>query len=47
MVIPTLYKTYLTVLMDRLNKEFEDKRIEPLNETGFKRGMGVMDNIMF
>ena len=43
--MPTLYKIYVTVLLERLPKEVEEKKIIPPNQTGFRKGMGVMDNI--
>ena len=42
---PTLHKIYVTVLFERLEKEVEEKKIIPSNQTGFRKGMGVMDNI--
>lgn len=41
----TLYKIYASVLAERLRKEIEEKRIIPENQTGFRKGMGTMDNI--
>lgn len=37
-----LYKVYMR---KRLKKECEEKRVISLNQTGFRKGMGIMDNI--
>ena len=44
-LMPTLYKVYTMVLANRLEKEVEEKRIVPPNQTGFRKGMGTIDNI--
>jgi len=44
-LLPTLYKLYVSVLAKGLNEEIEGKGIVPQNQTGFKRGMGTVDNI--
>ncbi|KAL6417803.1 hypothetical protein ACFW04_012524 [Cataglyphis niger] len=41
----TLYKVYASVLAGRLSKEVEEKGLVPQNQTGFRRGLGTMDNI--
>lgn len=41
----TLYKIYATVLAERLREEVEGKGIFSRNQTGFKKGMGTIDNI--
>lgn len=43
--MPTLYKIYATVLAGRLKRELEEKEIMPHNQTGFRKGMGVIDSI--
>jgi len=43
--LPTLYKIYVSVLAERLNEKTEGKGIVPQNQTGFRRGMGTIDNI--
>ncbi|XP_029054322.1 uncharacterized protein LOC114881649 [Osmia bicornis bicornis] len=43
--MPTLYKIYAAVLTERLRQEAENKRMIPANQTGFRKGMGTMDNI--
>lgn len=43
-LMPTLYKVYV-VLMKKLREGTEDKGIIPQNQTGFRKGMGTMDNI--
>jgi len=44
-LMPTLYKVYTGVLGERLREEIEGKRIIPPNQTGFRKGMGTMDNV--
>lgn len=44
-VMPTLYKVYASVLVERLREETEFKKVIPHNQRGFRRGMGTMDNI--
>jgi len=44
-LMPTLYKIYTAVLAERLREEIEEKGLIPPNQTGFRRGMGTMDNI--
>lgn len=41
----TLYKIYTMVLAERIRKEVEEKGIVPENQTGFRKGIGTMDNI--
>jgi len=40
-----LYKIYIAALAEMLREEIEEKGLIPPNQTGFKRGMGTMDNI--
>jgi len=44
-ITQSLYKVYALVLGERLEKELEEKKVIPQNQTGFRRGMGTMDNI--
>lgn len=44
-LLPTLYKIYVAVLAERLREEVEGKGIVPPNQTGFRRGIGTMDNV--
>lgn len=44
-LMPTLYKVYAMIMAGRLEEEVERKGIIPQNQTGFRRGMGAMDNI--
>src|SRR5580765_7698176 len=44
-LMPTLYKVYVGVLTERLKEEMEEKEMIPSGQTGFRKGMGVMDNI--
>ncbi|CAK9799089.1 Transposon TX1 uncharacterized 149 kDa protein [Anthophora plagiata] len=41
----TAYRVYAAVLAERLIKEIEEKEIMPPNQTGFRKGMGTIDNI--
>ncbi|XP_024890196.1 golgin subfamily A member 6-like protein 22 [Temnothorax curvispinosus] len=36
---------YTAILAEKLREEIEGKRIVPQNQTGFRRGMGTIDNI--
>lgn len=40
-----MYKIYVMVLTERLRMECEEKKVIPQNQTGFRKGMGTMDNI--
>lgn len=42
---PALYKIYVMVSGERLEEEVEEKNLIPQNQTGFRRGMGTMDNV--
>lgn len=42
--MPTLYNIYIGVLTERLSKEVEENVIVPPSYTGFKKGIGVMEN---
>lgn len=44
-ITTTLYKIYAAVLAERLREEVEGKVIILPNQTGFKSGMGTIDNI--
>jgi len=44
-LLSTLYKVYVAVLAERLREEVECKGIIPSNQTGFRKGMGTVDNI--
>lgn len=44
-VIDTLYKIYTTVLARKLGIVSEEKGAVPQNQTGFRKGMGTMDNV--
>jgi len=43
--MPLMYKIYTTILAKRLREEVEEKGIIPSNQTGFRKGMGTMDQI--
>lgn len=42
---PTLYKVYASVLASRLSQEVEKKGLFPQNQTGFRKGLGTIDDI--
>lgn len=44
-LMAVLYKVYVMELTERLREECEAKRVIPQNQTGFRKGMGTMDNI--
>jgi len=44
-LMTTLYKIYLMVLAGRLKTECEEKEVIPQNQTGFRKGIGTLDNI--
>jgi len=41
----SLYKVYASVLANRLREEVEGKGLIPQNQTGFRKGLGTIDNI--
>lgn len=43
--MPAIYKIYMMILEKRLREEVEIKQILALNQTGFRKGIGTMDNI--
>ncbi|RLU21743.1 hypothetical protein DMN91_006119 [Ooceraea biroi] len=45
MLMATLYKIYVSVLAERLMEEVEEKGMIPQNQTGFRKGLGAMDNV--
>lgn len=44
-LLPTIYEMYVAVLAERLREEVERKHMIPHNQTGFRNGMGTIDNI--
>jgi len=44
-LLSTLYKVYVAVLAEKLREEVERKGSIPPNQTGFRKGMGTVDNI--
>lgn len=44
-LMPTLYKIYAMLSAVRLREDVERKKIVPQNQTGFRRGMEMIDNI--
>lgn len=44
-LMPTMYKIYAKVLSARIEEEMESKKMIPHNQTGFRKGMGTVDNI--
>ena len=43
--MPVSYKIYVEVLRQRLEDQLEEKGSLPHNQTGFRKGMGTVDNI--
>lgn len=41
----TIYKVYIMVLGESLEREVEKKNLIPQNQTSFRRRMGTMDNV--
>ncbi|XP_011687015.1 PREDICTED: golgin subfamily A member 6-like protein 22 [Wasmannia auropunctata] len=44
-LMPSIYKIYAYILAERLEKEVEEGGKVPQNQTGFRKGMGTVDNI--
>lgn len=44
-IMSTIYKIYAAILAERLSEEVEEKRMNPSNQTDFRKGMGTIDNI--
>lgn len=44
-LMPTAYKIYAAVLAERLKEAIERKELIPHNQTGFRKGMGTIDNV--
>ena len=44
-LMPVSYKIYVEVLRKRLEDQVEEKGSIPHNQTGFRKGMGTVDNI--
>jgi len=42
--MPSLYKVY-TAVLERQRQEVEGKGLIPPNQTGFRKGMGTLDNV--
>lgn len=43
--MPSVYKIYARILVERLREEMENKSMRPPNQTRFRRGMGTIDNL--
>lgn len=43
--MPSMYKSYTAILAERVRKEVETKNIIPDNQTGFRKGMEIIDQI--
>lgn len=43
--MPSLYKIYAAVLVEKIREEVEEKRMIPKNQTGFRKRRGTLDNI--
>lgn len=46
-LMSTLYKIYTSALAERTREETEEKDMIPHDKTGFREGMGTIDNICF
>lgn len=45
-VAPALYKIYVSIFWREAREgEVEEKNLVPQNQTGFRKGMGTMDNV--
>ena len=44
-LMPALYKIYTTILARRLKEEVEEKRMIRHDETGFTKGLGMVDSV--
>lgn len=44
-LLPPIYKIYVAVLAERLREEVKGKQMISHNQTGFRNGIGTMDNI--
>lgn len=44
-LMTTVYELYATVLAERLREDLEGREVVPHNQTGFRKGMGTMDNV--
>lgn len=44
-IMTASYKVYVSILAERLRAEIESKQMIPHNQTGFRKGMGTVDNI--
>ena len=40
-----MYKIYASVLANRLREDVERRELVPQNQTGFRKGMGTIDNV--
>lgn len=45
-LMPTLYRVYMAVLAEKITENMEEKGIIPHNQTGFRKGMGTIDNYL-
>lgn len=45
MLTQTAFTVYASVLAEKLREEVEGKEMLPLNQTGFRKGMGAIDQI--
>lgn len=41
----SLYKIYASIVADRVEKKVKEGRMLPQTQTGFRKGMGTLDNI--
>lgn len=45
MLLQTAYKVYVAVLAGRLRRKIENKGLLPPSQTGFRKGLGITDNL--
>lgn len=43
--MPSLYKIYTAILGERLRVEIEEKRVLSKSQAGFRKGMGIVDQV--
>lgn len=44
-LMSSIYKTYVSVLAERVREEIKEKKIIAPNQTGFRKGMGTINSI--
>lgn len=44
-LMPSLYKIYVSIVVDRVERKVKEGGLVPQNQMGFKKGMRTLDNI--